>query len=46
MARSFDEKYTTCRKCAFYESVQEQEEDAYMHYTHLLIVLAKREPAG
>jgi len=40
---SFDEKYSTCRKCAFYELVQEEEGAAYVHYTRLLVILAERE---
>lgn len=37
---SFDEKYLHCRKCDFFELVQEQEGAAYVDYVRLLVKLA------
>lgn len=38
---TFDEKYVTCRKCDFFEIVQEEEGDGYSSYMALLLKLAQ-----
>lgn len=47
---SFDEKYPHCRKCVFFELVQEEQGGHYVDYITLLLKLAARsaidEPVG
>ncbi len=37
---TFEEKYVVCRKCDFFELVQEEEAEAYTDYVKLLLRLA------
>lgn len=40
---SFDEKYPHCRKCSFFELVQEEEGAGYADYVSLLLGIADAE---
>ncbi|MBA4370778.1 MAG: hypothetical protein C0418_04285 [Coriobacteriaceae bacterium] len=37
---TFDEKYVFCRKCGFFEQVQEEEGASYVDYVPLLVMMA------
>lgn len=41
---TFDEKYVYCRKCAFFEQVQEEEGEEYVDYVRLLVMFAEQSP--
>lgn len=43
---SFDEKYPHCRKCDFFELVQQEQGDAYEDYVQLLLLMAREPAAG
>lgn len=39
---TFDEKFPHCRKCDFFEAVQEEQGEGYVDYVALLLTLAQR----